>query len=257
MGAQYGSKENVERKDTGDLRRPTLALRSQPLFFAVITAARWLLYCSRHFWGWSTFGPDRLSQTPQIWPIRTGTQTQYYGGFPIGRGEHPLRRAQKRGSSESPAPPGGLIFAGLVWLEIEDANSLVPFPWTLGQGYYTQKTTWDPLLIFFLLVHVTGVLITPPGGTLLALCGRRSLLRSVFSRGKVKMDVHRVFCQVAEAVVVVISGTERGRGCRFSLRLETPVKGGGAFTPSWGGSVVVGFGYLVHGDGGGAGGGGL
>ena len=67
------------------------------------------------------------------------------------------------------------------------------------------------------------------------------------------MDVHRVVCQVAEAVVVVIAGTERGRGCRVSFRLETPVKGGGAFTPSWGGSVVVSFGYLVHGDGGGAG----
>ena len=67
------------------------------------------------------------------------------------------------------------------------------------------------------------------------------------------VDVHRVACQVAEAVVVVIAGTERGRGCRFSFRLETPVKGGGAFTPSWSGSGVVSFGYLVHGQGGGAG----
>ena len=70
------------------------------------------------------------------------------------------------------------------------------------------------------------------------------------------MDVHRVVYQVAEAVVFVIAGTERGRGRRFSLRLETPVKGGGAFTPSWGGSMVVSLGYLVHGDGGGAGEGG-
>jgi len=70
------------------------------------------------------------------------------------------------------------------------------------------------------------------------------------------VDVHRVVCQVAKAVLIFIAGTERGRGCRLSFRLETPVRGGGAFTPSWGGSVVVSFGYLVHGDGGGPGEGG-
>jgi len=69
----------------------------------------------------------------------------------------------------------------------------------------------------------------------------------------VSVDVHRGVYQVAEAVLIFIAGTERGRGCRFSLRLETPVKGGGAFTPSWGGSVVVRFSYFVHGHGGCAG----
>jgi len=63
------------------------------------------------------------------------------------------------------------------------------------------------------------------------------------------VDLHRGVCQVAEAGPIFIVGTEGGRGCRFSLRLETPVKGGGAFTPSWGGSVVVCFAYLVHGHG--------
>ena len=60
------------------------------------------------------------------------------------------------------------------------------------------------------------------------------------------VDVHRGVYQVAEAVLILIAGTERGRGCRFSLRLENPVKGGGAFTPSWGGYVVVSFAYFVH-----------
>jgi len=105
-------------------------------------------------------------------------------------------------------------------------------------------------------VHVAGVLIKPPWDTLLASCGRRSPLRSEFSRGKVSVDFHRVVCRVAKAVLIFIAGTERGRGCRLSFRLETPVRGGGAFPPSWGGYVVVSFGYLVHGDGGGPGEGG-
>jgi len=102
-------------------------------------------------------------------------------------------------------------------------------------------------LFFFYVVHVAGVLINPPWDTFLASCGRRSPLRSVFTRGKVSVDVHRVVCQVAKAVLIFIAGTERGRGRRLSFRLETPVRGGGAFTPSWSGSGVVSFGYLVHG----------
>jgi len=58
---------------------------------------------------------------------------------------------------------------------------------------------------------------------------------------------------VAEAVFIVIAGTERGRCCRSRLRLETPVKGDGATMPSWSRSRVVRFGYLLHGQGGGAG----
>jgi len=91
----------------------------------------------------------------------------------------------------------------------------------------------------------------PQWDTLLASCGRRSPLRSVFSRGKVSVDVHRVVCQVAKAVLIFITGTERARGCRLSFRLETPVRGGGAFTPTWGRPVVVRFGHLLHWDGGG------
>jgi len=67
------------------------------------------------------------------------------------------------------------------------------------------------------------------------------------------VDVHRVACQVPKAVLIFIAGTERGRGCRLSFRLETPVRGDGAFTPSWSRSGVVSFGYLVPGQCGGAG----
>ena len=149
-------------------------------------------------------------------------------------------------------------------------------PWTLVQGtthtrtlknklpfslafrsrvlnIHTRNTTGDHLFNFFLLVHVAGVVLNPPWDTLLASCGRRSPLRSVSSRREVSVHVRRVVCQVAEAVLIFIDGTERGRGCRFSFRLETPLRGGGAFTPSWSRYGVVSFVYLVHGQGGSAG----
>jgi len=66
----------------------------------------------------------------------------------------------------------------------------------LGQGYYTRKTTGDPFSFLFLLAHIAGVLMKPQWDTLLDSCGRRSPLRSVFSRGKVSVDIHRVVCLV-------------------------------------------------------------
>ena len=54
-------------------------------------------------------------------------------------------------------------------------------------------------------------------------------------------------CEVAKAAVVAFGGTERDRGSRTRSRLETPVKGGGACTPPWSGSLVVSCGYLDSG----------
>jgi len=124
-----------------------------------------------------------------------------------------------------------------------------PFPGLQVKGSMPGSQRGGRFYVLFLLVHVVGALTKHPWDTSLASCGPRSPLRSVFLRGKVSVDVHRGVCQVARAVLIVIACRERGQFCSFSLRLETPVQGDGAFTPAWGGSVAVSFAYLVHGHG--------